>query len=130
MNALNEIIQEINQRIEAYKGEDDLLGVADVIAGLREARAIVKGKTMRARDWIPAGEPPKYGEYVLLSFANFSLPLVGRFDADENGDGAYYVGDCDEQDTCISQDLIVDAWMPLPKPYREHEDENREETVK
>ncbi len=30
--------------------------------------------------------------------------------------GAYYVGD--DEESCISQDLIVNAWKPLPEPYR------------
>lgn len=36
----------------------------------------------------------------------------------EDGSGAFYLGDCDEEDTCISRDLYVNAWMPLPGPYR------------
>jgi len=30
--------------------------------------------------------------------------------------GAFYVGD--DEESCISQDLFVNAWIPLPKPYR------------
>lgn len=59
---------------------------------------------------------PKSEGRVLLSFANFSVPLVGRWEEDEEG-GAFYIGD--EEESCISQDLIVNAWMPLAKPYRE-----------
>lgn len=66
-------------------------------------------------EWIPAETPPKDDGYVLLSFTNFDIPLVGRYEADEEG-GAYYAGD--DADACISQDLIVNAWMTLPDPYR------------
>lgn len=59
---------------------------------------------------------PKREGRVLLSFSNFSVPLVGRWEEDEEG-GAFYIGD--EEESCISQDLIVNAWMPLVKPYRE-----------
>lgn len=68
-------------------------------------------------EWIPADEPPRNNNYILLSFENFSLPMVGRYEDSEDG-GAYYLGDCDEADTCIANDLFVNAWMPLPKPYR------------
>ncbi len=69
--------------------------------------------------WIPVEERlPETDEYILLSFANFSLPIVGRYEADGDGSGTFYLGDCNEEDTCINQDLIVNAWMPLPKPYR------------
>ena len=31
--------------------------------------------------WIPVSERlPKSGEYILLSFENFSLPVVGRYE--------------------------------------------------
>lgn len=68
--------------------------------------------------WIPVSERlPEDNGYILLSFSNFSLPAVGRYESDEKG-GAFYLGDCDEEDTCVANDLFVNAWMPLPEPYR------------
>ena len=75
----------------------------------------------RKHRWIPANEPPETDDYVLLSFANFSLPMIGRYERDEDGGGAWYLGDCDEGDTCVSQNLFVNAWMPLPEAYKERE---------
>lgn len=72
--------------------------------------------------WIPVEERlPENADYILLSFKNFSLPMVGRYETDGEG-GAFYLGDCDEEDTCVSQDLYVNAWMPLPEPYRPKEE--------
>lgn len=68
------------------------------------------------KEWTPSEEPPASGKYVLLSFENFSIPLVGRYEEDENGGGTYYVGD--DEKSCISQDIIVNAWMPLPELYK------------
>lgn len=66
--------------------------------------------------WIPVEERyPDTDKYILLSFSNFSIPIVGRYEEDENG-GAFYAGDEDE--TLVSQDMFVNAWMPLVKPYR------------
>ena len=66
--------------------------------------------------WIPVEEElPETDKYILLSFSNFSIPCVGRYEDDENG-GAFYVGDDDE--TCVSQDIFVNAWMHLPTPYQ------------
>lgn len=73
--------------------------------------------------WIPCSEPPKDDGYVLLSFENFSVPMVGRYEEDENG-GSYYIGD--DMESCVTQDIFVNAWMNLPAPYQpkgEH-DEN------
>lgn len=64
--------------------------------------------------WIPCitERYPKCEGYVLLSFDNFNVPLVGRYEES----GAFYIDD--DEESCVSQDMIVNAWMPLPKPYR------------
>lgn len=76
----------------------------------------------KTREWISVEEQlPEDDHYILLSFANFTLPMVGRYEINEDGSGAFYLGDCDEEDTCVNQDLFVNAWMPLPGPYRPEE---------
>ena len=66
--------------------------------------------------WIPCNERlPEDDRYILLSFANFTIPMVGRYEEDTEG-GAFYIGD--EEETCISQGLFVNAWMHLPKRYK------------
>lgn len=96
----------------------DLHGRMREYAGLRVAVDIIKNQP-KVGDWIPCSERlPENDNYILLSFENFSLPLVGRYEKDENG-GAFYVGDCDEDDTCLANDLFVNAWMQLPEPYKE-----------
>ncbi len=69
--------------------------------------------------WTESDTPPKNNEYVLLSFENFSIPLVGRYEEDCHG-GAYYIGD--DTKTCGSNGMIVNAWAELPKPFREEEE--------
>lgn len=69
-------------------------------------------------EWIPANEPPRTGDYILLSFENFSGLLIGRYEEGKEG-GTYYLGDCDGKDSCLANDLYVNAWMALPKPYEE-----------
>ena len=66
--------------------------------------------------WIPVEERlPESTDYILLSFSNFSLPTVGRYEEDLEG-GAFYLGD--DEETCVSQGLYVNAWRPLPEPYQ------------
>ena len=68
--------------------------------------------------WIPIDEKlPPDDNFILLSFSNFSIPIVGRYEEDEDGGGNFFAGDEDEP--LISQDLFVNAWMPLPKCYEE-----------
>ena len=67
--------------------------------------------------WIPCSERlPENDNYILLSFENFTVPLVGRYEEDESG-GAFYVGD--EEESCVSQNIIVNAWRELPEQYKE-----------
>ena len=72
--------------------------------------------------WITAENPPEvdeegYSEYILLNFANASVHEIGQYVVDEDGGGAYHIGDDDK--SCLSYGLFVDAWMPLPERYEE-----------
>lgn len=79
----------------------------------KDARLALKN----VRRWIPVTERlPETGKHVLISFSNFTVPITGRYEEDEEG-GAFFSGDEDE--SLISKGLIVNAWMPLPEPYHE-----------
>lgn len=76
------------------------------------------GEFCSRQGWVPVeGKLPEDDRFVLMSFENFSMPLIGRYEVDETGSGAFYVGD--DEESCSSQDLYVNAWMPLPDPYRQ-----------
>lgn len=87
-----------------------------------EATALVlSGELDGEAEWIPVGERlPEFGEYVMISFSNFSLPIIGRCDRDEEGI-MWFAGD--ELESLASQNLFVNAWQPLPEPYEEGADE-------
>lgn len=77
-------------------------------------------KEQRKHRWIPVKEHlPENNNFVLLSFSNFTLPMIGRYEQQEDGSGVWYLGDCDEGDTCLANDLFVNAWMELPEVYKE-----------
>lgn len=70
--------------------------------------------------WIPISESvPDSDRYILISFSNYSLPCVGRYEENEDG-GAFYEGDDDKP--LIKYGLFVNAWMELPKQYKESEE--------
>lgn len=74
--------------------------------------------------WIPCSEKfPENDNYILMSFDNYSLPLVGRYVKDGEMGGSFYVGDCDGDDTCTANDLFVNAWQPLPEQYKPNGEE-------
>ena len=100
---------------QMYKGERIAFGDAIEIVK-QEAEKFGTDTNVGSNGWIPVEEElPETDKYILLSFSNFSIPCVGRYEEDENG-GAFYVGDDDE--TCVSQDMFVNAWMNLPDPYQ------------
>lgn len=73
----------------------------------------------RLGQWIPCSERmPEEEEYILLSFANYTGLDIGRYENDGEND-KFYPGD--EEETYAHYGLTVNAWMPLPEPYREEE---------
>lgn len=85
-----------------------------------QAKDIVIKAIERTKEngWISIDERlPDTDDYILLSFSNFTIPLVGIYETDEDGSGAFYIGD--ELETCLSQNIFVNAWQPLPEPFKE-----------
>ena len=68
-------------------------------------------------EWIPLEEKtPENGERVLLSFATEKQkPLVGTWKVDDEG-GAFHAPFTGR--TYASLGYFVNAWMPLPEPYK------------
>lgn len=69
--------------------------------------------------WIPVEDRlPETDKYILLSFENLTIPGIGRYEEDENG-GAFYI--CDDDKSCSSYGLFVNAWQLLPERYKPEE---------
>lgn len=69
--------------------------------------------------WIPVSERlPDPGKYVLVSFENFPLPMIGMYTVDDDGD-TFRIDD--EDDSFLKHNLYVNAWMELPERYEEDE---------
>lgn len=68
--------------------------------------------------WIPCSERlPKIGEYVLISCEGFDAPSVGKYEEDDIGETFYLSEDM----PCEDFGMVVEAWRPLPEPYKEQE---------
>lgn len=59
-------------------------------------------------EWRSLDELPKEDEYILVSFANYTLPDIGRIE-----NGIFYPGD--ETKSFKEYGLIVNGWRPLPR---------------
>lgn len=114
MQALEKILEEINQEKLKHWDSSERLDTDKIIGWCFDKCMDIVRNHLNDR-WIPVEEKvPDSGIYIFLSFTNFTLPMIGRYEKDSDG-GAFYIGD--EEKTCVSQDLYVNAWRPLPEPY-------------
>ena len=110
------MIEKIKQRIAAVATE--ACGYAPLTRVISEAevKEILEQEAKTGR-WIPVTERlPEDDKYILVSFDNFTLPDIGRYEVDKDGNGAFYPGDEDESYVSYGC-LVVNAWMPLPESY-------------
>lgn len=126
MSLINDQVRALRDVAQAYSNnglEKILNAAADTIEELSEKLAAANMERSNAfynAGWIPVTErPPEDDNFVLMSFENFTLPMIGRYEQQEDGSGGWYLGDCDDEDTCLEHDLFVNAWMKLPERYKE-----------
>ncbi len=113
---MNIIIDE-NGVADVYDGTYDIVIHCESEKDQNDARLALKN----ARRWIPVTERlPEPETYILVSFDNFTLPDIATYRVDDDGSGAFYPGD--EDYTYLSVGFYVNAWMPLPEPYRGKEE--------
>ena len=69
--------------------------------------------------WIPCSERlPEDESYILVSFENFTMPDIARYEENDEG-GTFYPGD--DEKSYSSYGIFVNAWTPLPEPCREED---------
>ena len=69
--------------------------------------------------WIPiSARLPEDESYILVSFENAPMPDIARYEENDEG-GTFYPGD--DEKPYLSYGIFVNAWMPLPEPYREEQ---------
>lgn len=116
LNAVLEEAKSMGCKDVKYFHNIPLKNVETVIKALRAYKSNVSGNLT---GWIPVEERlPETDDYILLSFENFTIPDIGRYEEGESG-GAFYIGDDDKN--CTSYHLFVNAWMELPEAYKPEE---------
>ena len=74
---------------------------------------------LKATQWIPISERlPEDESYILVSFENATMPDIARYEENDEG-GTFYPGD--DEKSYSSYGIFVNAWTPLPEPYREEQ---------
>ena len=72
---------------------------------------------LKETQWILISERlPEDESYILVSFENFTMPDIARYEENDEG-GTFYPGD--DEKSYSSYGVFVNAWMPLPEPYKE-----------
>lgn len=115
------LIQNENGQFEEYKP------YAEIVCRTKEEFDHLQNIIEQHKGWREINEElPDPGEYVLVSFENegVTLPDIATYEVDKQGNGAFYPSDCEA--TYASVGLFVNAWMPLPKPYKREEEKQNE----
>lgn len=91
------IVQDVSAKQVKYADEWADWDAPYLYTDEKEARAkaeqLLRQRNRLKSGWIPVTERlPENDDYVLMSFENFSLPLVGRYVDDEKLGGAWYLG--------------------------------------
>ena len=98
----------VSEKVDAWDLVDICAGIQKIIDDLD------------VNPWNPVEESvPTDGRYILLSFDNYTGIDIGRYEEDEQGNGAFYPGDDDE--SYVSYGIFVNAWLELPERYKEAE---------
>lgn len=112
------LIQNENGQFKEYKP------YAEIVCRTKEEFDHLQNIIEQYKGWREINEElPNPGEYVLVSFENegVTLPDIATYEVDKQGNGAFYPSDCEA--TYASVGVFVNAWMPLPKPYKREEEE-------
>lgn len=115
------LIQNENGQFEEYKP------YAEIVCRTKEEFDHLQNIVEQYKGWRDINEElPDPGEYVLVSFENegVTLPDIATYEVDKQGNGAFYPSDCEA--TYASVGVFVNAWMPLPKPYKREEEKQNE----
>ena len=134
MSILEKILEEIEEKKEkalnVVKTEINPIEIAihrEQYKGLRMAEDIIRKHISENDGWIPVYQEmddkdlPNNGEIVLVSFENFDFPGTARYEKDEDG-GAFFMEETDS--TYSEYGMFVNAWQPLPKPYKPNEEDD------
>lgn len=119
MSVIKDRLADYQDQLKILSKEHQMILASDALDMVEQLQDDLE-QDEKENGWIPVDERlPETDDYILLSFANYSIPLVGRCERDKDGSGIFYAGD--DLISCLGNDLFVNAWMKLPECYKEGE---------
>lgn len=113
---MSDVMKFVQNEDGTFSAYDDSYDVVIHCETEEEQKKVIE--RLKSISWIPVDEKlPDPDKHILVSFENFSLPMIGRYTVDDDDGGTFRVGDEDE--SFVEHDLYVNAWMELPKCYKE-----------
>lgn len=117
MSHIKERMSDYHDCMKKLVDDHQMVLASDVVEMIEQLQDDLE-QDEKENGWIPVSEKlPDPDKHILVSFENFSLPMIGRYTVDDDDGGTFRVGDEDE--SFVEHDLYVNAWMPLPEPYKE-----------
>lgn len=99
---LREVMTRLRALAMIAKDKDQVTVSPDTVRALEEAVRFIDREK-----WVSVDERyPDNDRYILLSFENFTVPQIGRYE-----DNNFYVGN--DMVPLIKQDLYVNAWKEI-----------------
>lgn len=117
MKHVKELLKKyIEADIQILEERDAFITYVELIDELQEAIE----QDEKENGWIPVSERlPDPDKYVLVSFENLPIPMIGIYTVDDDDGGTFRISD--EDDSFLEHNLYVNAWMELPKRHEEDE---------
>ena len=117
MSHIKDRLSDYHDFMKKLVDDHQMLLASDVLEMIEQLKDDLE-QDEKENGWITIDEKlPDPDEYILVSFFNSSIPMIGRYTVDDNDGGTFRVGD--EDDSFGEHGLYVNAWMPLPEPYKE-----------
>lgn len=113
---MSDVMELVQNEDGAFSAYDDTYDITIHCETEEEQKKVIE--RLKATNWIPVDEKlPGQGKYVLVSFENLPIPMIGIYTVDDDGGGTFRIDD--EDDSFLEHNLYVNAWMELPKRYEE-----------
>ena len=119
MSHIKDRLSDYHDFVKKLVDDHQMVLASDVLEMIEQLKDNLE-QDEKENGWIPVSERlPDPSKYVLVSFENFAIPMIGIYTVDDDDGGTFRISDKD--DSFLEHGLYVNAWMELPERYEEDE---------